>query len=129
MLPHLLQRPGLLAAPKIFFRYYYVNSSTGEKSGIMLAETKWAAAAAVAASRSLRAIDLNLSDTLDSLQGAFRLDKWRIMPNFRPLNQLLCLHSRVSLEDSLGTAASIYAPRRLPLDRATPGSVERPAPL
>ena len=25
------------AAPKIFFRYYYVNSSTGEKSGVMLA--------------------------------------------------------------------------------------------
>ena len=34
------------AAPKIFFRYYYVNSSTGEKSGVMLAECKWAAAAA-----------------------------------------------------------------------------------
>ena len=33
-------------APKIFFRYYYVNSSTGEKSGTMLAEVKWAAAAA-----------------------------------------------------------------------------------
>ncbi len=29
------------AAPKIFFRYYYVNSSTGEKSGVMLAETTW----------------------------------------------------------------------------------------
>ena len=29
------------AAPKIFFRYYYVNSSTGEKSGTMLAETSW----------------------------------------------------------------------------------------
>ena len=29
------------AAPKIFFRYYYVNSSTGEKSGTMLAECKW----------------------------------------------------------------------------------------
>ena len=28
----------------IFFRYYYVNSSTGEKSGTMLAECKWAAA-------------------------------------------------------------------------------------
>ena len=26
------------AAPKIFFRYYYVNSSTGAKSGTMLAE-------------------------------------------------------------------------------------------
>jgi len=34
------------AAPKIFFRYYYVNSSTGEKSGTMLAECKWAPAAA-----------------------------------------------------------------------------------
>lgn len=34
------------AAPKIFFRYYYVNSSTGEKSGIMLAEATWTAAAA-----------------------------------------------------------------------------------
>ena len=34
------------AAPKIFFRYYFVNSSTGEKSGVMLAECKWAAAAA-----------------------------------------------------------------------------------
>lgn len=32
-------------APKIFFRYY-VNSSTGEKSGVMLAETTWTAAAA-----------------------------------------------------------------------------------
>ena len=30
-------------APKIFFRYYYVNSSTGEKSGVMLAETTWTA--------------------------------------------------------------------------------------
>ena len=30
--------------PKIFFRYYYVNSSTGEKSGTMLAECKWTAA-------------------------------------------------------------------------------------
>lgn len=28
---------------KIFFRYYYVNSSTGEKSGVMLAETPWTA--------------------------------------------------------------------------------------
>ena len=28
-------------APKIFFRYYFVNSTTGEKSGTMLAETKW----------------------------------------------------------------------------------------
>ena len=34
------------AAPKIFFRYYYVNSSTGEKSQTMLAECKWTAAAA-----------------------------------------------------------------------------------
>lgn len=34
------------AAPKIFFRYYYVNSSTGEKSGTILAECKWAPAAA-----------------------------------------------------------------------------------
>ena len=34
------------AAPKIFFRYYYVNSSTGEKSGTMLAEVTWTAAAA-----------------------------------------------------------------------------------
>ena len=34
------------AAPKIFFRYYYVNSSTGEKSGVMLVECKWEAAAA-----------------------------------------------------------------------------------
>ena len=32
------------SAPKIFFRYYYVNSSTGEKSGVMLAECKWTAA-------------------------------------------------------------------------------------
>lgn len=24
-------------APKVFFRYYFVNSATGEKSGIMLA--------------------------------------------------------------------------------------------
>jgi len=45
------------------------------------------------------------------------------------INQLLCLHSRVSLEDSLGTTASIYALRRLQLDRAAPGSIERPAPL
>ena len=34
------------AAPKIFFRYYFVDSSTGVKSQEMLAETKWAAAAA-----------------------------------------------------------------------------------
>lgn len=33
------------AAPKIFFRYYYVNSSTGEKSGVMLAEVTWTAGA------------------------------------------------------------------------------------
>ena len=31
------------AAPKIFFRYYLVNAATGEKSGTMLAETKWTA--------------------------------------------------------------------------------------
>lgn len=31
------------ADPKIFFRYYYVNSSTGEKSGVMLSETTWTA--------------------------------------------------------------------------------------
>ena len=31
------------AAPKIFFRYYLVNSATGEKSGTMLAEAKWIA--------------------------------------------------------------------------------------
>ena len=29
------------AAPKIFFRYYLVDSSTGVKSQVMLAETKW----------------------------------------------------------------------------------------
>ena len=34
------------AAPKIFFRYYFVDSSTGVKSQEMLAECKWAAAAA-----------------------------------------------------------------------------------
>ena len=34
------------AAPKIFFRYYLVNGSTGEKSQSMLAEVKWAPAAA-----------------------------------------------------------------------------------
>ena len=34
------------SASKIFFRYYYVNSATGEKSGVMLAECKWTAAAA-----------------------------------------------------------------------------------
>ena len=34
------------AAPKIFFRYYFVDSSTGVKSQEMLVETKWAAAAA-----------------------------------------------------------------------------------
>ena len=31
------------AASKIFIRYYYVNSSTGEKSGTILAETTWSA--------------------------------------------------------------------------------------
>ena len=33
-------------APKIFFRYYLVDSSTGVKSQTMLAECKWTAAAA-----------------------------------------------------------------------------------
>ena len=33
------------AAPKIFFRYNYGGSSTGEKSGVLLAETTWTAAA------------------------------------------------------------------------------------
>ena len=33
-------------SPKIFFRYYLVDSSTGVKSQTMLAECKWAAAAA-----------------------------------------------------------------------------------
>ena len=37
------------AAPKIFFRYYFVNKSTGEKSATMLAETKWTAPATVEA--------------------------------------------------------------------------------
>ena len=37
------------AAPKIFFRYYFVNSQTGEKSGTMLAECKWEPAEVVAA--------------------------------------------------------------------------------
>ena len=31
------------AAPKIFFRYYLVNTATGEKSSTMLAECKWTA--------------------------------------------------------------------------------------
>lgn len=34
------------AAPKIFFRYYYENSSTGEKSGTMLSEVTWSEAVA-----------------------------------------------------------------------------------
>ena len=34
------------AAPKIFFRYHYVNSSTGEKSGTMPVEVTWSEAAA-----------------------------------------------------------------------------------
>lgn len=38
----LVEEPNV-SAPKIFFRYY-VNSSTGEKSGTMLAECKWTAA-------------------------------------------------------------------------------------
>lgn len=29
------------AAPKVFFRYYYINGATGEKSGEMLAEAKY----------------------------------------------------------------------------------------
>ncbi len=29
------------AAPKVFFRYYYVNSATGERSVPMLAEAKY----------------------------------------------------------------------------------------
>ena len=33
------------AAPKIFFRYYFVNKDTGEKSVAMLAEAKWSASA------------------------------------------------------------------------------------
>lgn len=32
-------------APKVFFRYFYVNSATGEKSGTMLAEATWTAGA------------------------------------------------------------------------------------
>lgn len=28
-------------APKVFFRYFYVNSETGEKSGVMMAEATW----------------------------------------------------------------------------------------
>ncbi len=32
-------------ARKIFFRYYQVDSSTGVKSQVMLAETKWEAGA------------------------------------------------------------------------------------
>jgi len=35
-----------LPASSSWKSYYYVNSSTGEKSGTMLAEVKWAAAAA-----------------------------------------------------------------------------------
>ena len=30
-------------APNVFFRYYFVNSATGEKSGIMLASVTWTA--------------------------------------------------------------------------------------
>lgn len=33
------------AAPKIFFRYYFVNGSTGEKSQAMQTEVKWTAGA------------------------------------------------------------------------------------
>ena len=32
-------------APKVFFRYFYVNSETGEKSGVMLADATWTAGA------------------------------------------------------------------------------------
>ena len=35
-------------APKVFFRYFYVNSSTGETSVPMQAVVKWTAAAAPA---------------------------------------------------------------------------------
>ena len=31
-------------SPKVFFKYFFVNTATGEKSGTMLAEYKWAAA-------------------------------------------------------------------------------------
>lgn len=31
------------AVPRIFFRYYLVNTAIGEKSGPMLAECKWTA--------------------------------------------------------------------------------------
>ncbi|MCH5172796.1 MAG: hypothetical protein J1D85_01160 [Bacteroidales bacterium] len=34
-----------VAAPKIFFRYYFVNGSTGEKSQAMQTEVKWTAGA------------------------------------------------------------------------------------
>ena len=45
--PPSLQRPlvDCRGAPKVFFRYFYVNSETGEKSGVMLAETTWTAGA------------------------------------------------------------------------------------
>lgn len=33
------------AAPKVFFRYFFVNASTGEKSAVMMTEAKLAAAA------------------------------------------------------------------------------------
>ncbi len=33
------------AAPKVFLRYFFVNGDTGEKSGVMLAETRLTAAA------------------------------------------------------------------------------------
>ena len=32
-------------APKVFFRYYFVNAVTGEKSGVMLADVTWTAGA------------------------------------------------------------------------------------
>ena len=31
------------AAPRVFFRYFYVNATTGEKSAVMMAEAKLAA--------------------------------------------------------------------------------------
>ena len=37
------------SAPKVFFRYFFVDSTTGVKSQEMLAECKWSAAPAVAA--------------------------------------------------------------------------------
>ncbi len=28
-------------APRVFFKYYFVNSATGEKSGVMYADATW----------------------------------------------------------------------------------------